>query len=226
VKLASLNLGLLSWRESYSIQKSIHERVIEGEFDGVICFVEHYPVITFGHQSDQAFLISNKAELLGAGIEVEESDRGGQVTAHEPGQLVVYPILALSRLKLSPKNYVHLLEESVILTLAAWGVAAHRDKLNPGVWVGSQKICAIGIRISRRVSLHGLALNVSNGLNLFHHIVPCGIKGRGITSLSLQMGRSVSLMEVANELGKNLETLLFGGEASIEKLSINFFQKR
>jgi lipoate-protein ligase B len=121
---------------------------------------------------------------------------------------------------------VYILEQAVIETLAQWGVYAQRDPVNPGVWVGSQKICAIGIRISRRVSLHGLALNISNSLSLFNHIVPCGIKGRGITSLSLQMGRSVSLMDVANELGKNLETLLFGGDASIEKLSVNFFQKR
>jgi lipoate-protein ligase B len=188
--------------------------------------VEHPPVITFGNQTDPNFLLSSKLELSALGVEVEESDRGGQVTAHEPGQLVIYPIVALSRLKLSPKSYVYILEQAVIETLAQWGVYAQRDPVNPGVWVGSQKICAIGIRISRRVSLHGLALNISNSLSLFNHIVPCGIKGRGITSLSLQMGRSVSLMDVANELGKNLETLLFGGDASIEKLSVNFFQKR
>lgn len=226
MKFAVLNLGLLSWRESYALQQSIHERVVAGEFDGVLCFVEHTPVITFGNQTDLNFLRSSKAELTALGVEIEESDRGGQITAHEPGQQVVYPIVALSRLKLSPKGYVHILEQAVIETLERWGIDAKRDPVNPGVWVGSQKICAIGIRISRRVSMHGLALNVSNSLSLFNHFVPCGIKGRGITSLSLQKGRSVSLMDVANELGKNLETLLFGGDASIEKLSVNFFQKR
>lgn len=210
MKLAAMDLGLVSWKEGFEAQKAAQEQVLKAEFEGIFLCLEHSPTITLGQNGDWGLLVSSASHLASVGIQVESSDRGGEVTAHEPGQLVVYPILALSRLKLGAKSYVHILEESVILTLGEFGVKAHRDPAYPGVWVGDQKICAIGIRVSKRVSMHGLALNVSNSLNLFQHIVPCGIKGRGVTSLCLQLGQDVSVMVVAKKLVAHLSRLIFG----------------
>lgn len=196
--------GRLRWRDAYQIQLKSHERVVQGEFDGIIHLLEHEPVITFGNRMEMQFLMNSPKNLDHLGIDLETTDRGGTVTAHEPGQLVVYPILALGRLKLGPKRYVEMLEEAVILTLAEYGISSHRDVINPGVWVGQEKICAIGIRISQRTSLHGIALNINNDLGLFRLIVPCGIKGRGVTSMSLQMGQAVSIMSVARSFAKHL----------------------
>ncbi len=217
MKLAAYELGLVSWKDGFEAQKAAQEKVLQGEFEGVFLCLEHSPAITLGKNGDWGLLVASKSELARSGVQVESSDRGGEITAHEPGQLVIYPILALSRLKLGAKSYVHILEESVILTLAEYGVKAQRDPAYPGVWVGDHKICAIGIRVSKRISMHGLALNVSNSLSLFQHIVPCGIKGRGVTSLCLQLGQDVSVMVVAEKLVAHLSRLIFGTAIFMER---------
>lgn len=226
MKLAAYDLGLVSWKDGFEAQKTTQEQVLQGEFEGIFLCLEHTPTITLGQNGDWGLLVACQSELSKSGIQVESSDRGGEITAHEPGQLVIYPILALSRLKLGAKSYVHILEESVILTLAEFGVKAHRDPAYPGVWVGDHKICAIGIRVSKRISMHGLALNVSNNLSLFQYIVPCGIKGRGVTSLCLQLGQDVSVMVVAEKLVAHLSRLIFGTAVIIEKqVEVGFKQR-
>ena len=158
--------------------------------------VQHPSVLTLGKNADASFIKSSPAELSQQGVAVVPIDRGGEVTAHSPGQLVVYPILPLREFRLTPKKFVTLLEELVIQVLRSYGVTGARDEINPGVWVGRDKICAIGVRIQERVSLHGFAFNICNDLNLFENIVPCGIADRGVTSLSRVLGRRISCDEV------------------------------
>src|SRR5690606_6881098 len=129
-----------------------------------------------------------------------KTERGGQITAHEPGQLVLYPILPLAQWGISARRYVNTLEQAVIQLLADYGVEARRDTEHPGVWVEANKICALGIRIKQRVSMHGLALNVTNALDIFSSIVPCGIHGRGVTSLNHVVGKTVILSDVMSQL--------------------------
>ena len=171
-----------------------------------ILLVEHPPVITFGRRAEtmgQKNLISSSEALSQMGVEVVQSDRGGDVTFHGPGQLVVYPIIRLNDHKLSVGGYVRLLQEAVIDSLRELGVDAHRDDSAIGVWVGdgdgAEKICALGVRIRRGISMHGLALNVTTDLSYFNLIVPCGICNRGVTSMQKLMGEKTPSMQRVKE---------------------------
>lgn len=188
--------GMLDYRQCWELQQRLHARVVENPDDAYVVTVEHPNVLTFGRHSDRKFLLFGEKQLRSEGIDLVDTDRGGEVTAHVPGQLVVYPILAMARFRLTPRRYVEVLEQAVIDTLAGYGLAGVRDEEHPGVWIGRNKVCAIGVRIQQRVSLHGLALNASNDFALFQRIVPCGIQGRGVTSISRELGRTVSVQEL------------------------------
>jgi len=173
-------------QEAMSAASSAPERERGGDGPvGELLLVEHDPpVITLGRRAtSRDHLVASPARLEALGIELEESDRGGDVTWHGPGQLVVYPILDLERLGLRIHPYMRLLEEIVIELLAGYGVKGERDPEATGVWVDGLKICAMGVRVSRWVSMHGLALNVDPDLSQFELIVPCGLHGRRVTSL-------------------------------------------
>ena len=208
------DLGILSYAEGYEQQEAEHKRVLEGESSGAILVLEHKPVLTLGKHADLSYVLLNEAELAQKGVELVRADRGGEVTAHMPGQIVVYPILPVLSLGLGPRDYVNALMQAVIKTLAQWGVKARCDSEFPGVWVGTNKICAVGVRIRERVSLHGIALNVNNSLELFGSIIPCGIKHLGVTSLSQELGHTVSLDEVRKALCQRLS----------EELRLNFLK--
>ncbi len=194
------SLGVVSYQEGLSLQEKFHTACVEESHGGVCLSCQHTPVLTLGKNAEDRYITATTPALKAAGIEVVPTERGGQVTAHEPGQLVIYPILPLTRYCLSPKRYVCLLEETIIRLLADYGIKAQRDKEHPGVWVGSEKVCALGIRIKDRVSMHGLALNVNNDLSTFRVIVPCGIQDRGVTSLKKLLGRDLDLSEVEGRL--------------------------
>ena len=155
--------------------------------------VEHPSVITLGKNADPAHITVPRSILAGKSIEVVATDRGGEVTMHMPGQQVIYPILPISRIGLSVREYVAILENVVIALLGAYGIESHVNPKYPGVWIGNEKICAIGVRIKNRVSMHGLALNVNNRLDLFDVIVPCGITDGGVTSMQKVLGRSINM---------------------------------
>ncbi len=191
-----ISLGTVSYLEGWEIQKYWHRRVVKEERNAVLIMLEHRAVITLGKHSDPAFVLKAPEELEALGIELVHSERGGEATIHMPGQLVVYPILPLSRMRLAPKAYVENLLEAVILTLQDFGIDAYSDKLHPGVWVGLAKICAVGVRVSERVSLHGLALNISNSLDLFQTIVPCGIRERSVCSMETLLKTSINRAHV------------------------------
>src|SRR5690625_489737 len=163
----------------------------ETDVHDVLLFVEHPHVYTIGKSGDRGNLLRGLAELKRIDAEFIENDRGGNITYHGPGQIVGYPILDLDRYFTDIHKYLRLLEEVVIRTCSDWGVEAGRVEGLTGVWVDGKKICAMGIRCSRWVTMHGFALNVNTDLSYFSHIVPCGISDRGVTSLSELTGNQV-----------------------------------
>lgn len=203
-----IDLGCLDYRESLERQLAEHQRVVDGG-PPVFLLVEHPPVLTLGKNADLSNLLLDRESLARMGVLIAETDRGGEVTAHVPGQLVVYPIIPVTRFELTPRRYVNLLEESVIRVLEQYDIAATRDSEHPGVWVGGDKICAVGIRIRTRVAMHGFALNVNNEFGLFETIIPCGIRARGVTSLQKELGQAVPMDDVKERIVFELSHALF-----------------
>ncbi len=209
VVVRRLTPGLLPYRAGLALQSELHKRVQIKPQEQYIIALEHPPVITLGKHATTRHILAADSWFQAAGVDVVRTSRGGEVTVHMPGQLVLYPILHLTELELMPKQYVHLLEEATIRTLAEWGIAAHRDSAYPGVWVGEKKICAVGIRIKERVSLHGIALNVVNNLELFGMVVPCGIQQRSVTSMcEVAKVGNLTFEAVTERLLANLSQLL------------------
>ena len=170
-------------------------------------FVEHPHVYTLGKSGDQNNLLINEKQLKERGATYYKINRGGDITYHGPGQVVGYPILDLENFFTDIHKYLRLLEEVIINTIAEYGLKGERSKGETGVWldVGTpfvRKICAMGIRSSRWVTMHGFALNVNTNLGYFDHIIPCGIRGKAVTSLEAELNRSVDLGEVKEKIIK------------------------
>jgi lipoate-protein ligase B len=205
------DLGTTNYRRAWALQEAVHAEVLAGGEERIL-FVEHPPVITLGRRPGVAGnVIASDEQLKAAGVEVVQSDRGGDVTFHGPGQVVAYPVIRLNDHRLSVGGYVRSLERAVITTLQSFGIDhAHRQDKAVGIWVGetpetAAKVCAIGVRIRRGVSLHGLALNVTTDLRYFNLIVPCGLIGRPVTSLAALLNGSLPpLPRVKDELGARL----------------------
>lgn len=194
-----LDLGRMAFGPYYELQLRHVEEVLAGSRDRLL-LVEHEPVLTLGANFHESNLLLPRDEYAARGIEVVPTDRGGDVTYHGPGQLVAYPVFSLERRRRDLHRWLRDLEEVVIQTLAGYGVAGRRFPPHTGVWVEDLKMCAIGIKVRRWVSFHGLALNCDNELSPFDLIVPCGIEGYGVTSLSQRVGRRVSVDEVKPRL--------------------------
>lgn len=190
-------LGVVSYEDGLALQRDLVEQRREGRIGDVLLLLEHPPVITLGARTrgDRSHVIAAPGVLERRGVTVHETGRGGDVTFHGPGQLVGYPILDLKPDRCDVHRYVRDLEEVLIRTAAAFGVTAVRVPGYTGVWVGSTKLAAIGVRISRWITSHGFALNVTTDLAYFGLIVPCGIADRGVTSLAELTGRAVSMDE-------------------------------
>jgi len=204
------DLGAMPYRDAWALQEAAHAQVVDGAEERLL-LVEHPPVITFGRRPGVERNIVAPAELLASrGVEVVPSDRGGDVTFHGPGQLVAYPIVRLIDHALGVGGYVRALEQAVIRALTDFGVVARNDDCAVGVWVDDgtgalAKVCAIGVRVRRGVTLHGLALNVTTDLSFFDLIVPCGLPGRRATSLEKLLGPKVPPMDrVKQVLGQRL----------------------
>ena len=196
--LAVQRLGRLAYADGVERQKALVEARRAGDIPDTLLFVEHPPVITLGVRTRGATtnVRADAAALSAQGVEVHETGRGGDVTFHGPGQLVGYPILDLKPDRQDVHRYVRDLEEVLIRTAADFGIEAGRVKGYSGAWVGDRKLAAIGVRISRWITSHGFALNVTTDLAGFELIVPCGITDRGVTSLSALLGRDVPMAEV------------------------------
>ncbi len=194
-----LDLGLRPYREVWEIQHRLHEAIRAGEEPETWIFVEHTPTITLGRNAKRENVLISPELLAARGIDVVEIERGGDVTYHGPGQLVVYPIRKLERFR-EVVPLVRSLEAAVIATCTDFGIVAERWSEHAGVWVGRNQICAIGLAVQKMVSLHGIALNVSTALDYDRLINPCGLLDRGITSISHELGREVSLAEAREAL--------------------------
>lgn len=189
-----LDLGLRSYREVWDLQHQIHERVREGSDPQTWIFVEHTPVVTLGRKAKEENLLLSREVLAARGVDVVRIERGGDVTYHGPGQLVVYPIRRLERFR-EIVPLVRALEGAIIDACAHFGVQAERWSEHAGVWVGRNQICAVGLAVQKMTSLHGIALNVGTELSYDSLINPCGLTDRGITSLARETKRPVSVSE-------------------------------
>ncbi|MDD1421532.1 lipoyl(octanoyl) transferase LipB [Dolichospermum sp. ST_sed1] len=181
-----LELGVMEYRQALSIQEKIHSKIVESdELDNVIICVEHPNVLTMGKHGD------SKNILDANNIDIVQIDRGGDVTAHIPGQLVVYPIINTAKFDIGPKNLICNLEKAIIQTLKKLGLQGECKPEYPGVWIKNRKIAAVGVRIKRRTSMHGLSMNICNQFDVFDKIIPCGIKEFGVTSIQEELGKVV-----------------------------------
>lgn len=196
--LAVHRLGLVSYADGVALQSQLVDQRKKGEGIDTLLLLEHPPVITLGSRtrSGPTHIVAPADVLEARGVAVTETSRGGDVTFHGPGQLVAYPIFDLKPDRCDVHAYVRDLEEVVIRVAAEFGISANRVPGLTGVWVGQDKLAAIGVRISRWITHHGFALNVSTDLSNFDLIVPCGIVGRGVTSLERILGEGPSLTEV------------------------------
>ena len=215
-------LGTVDYGPALDLQRSTLDARKSGDIPDTVLLLEHPHVITLGSRADDTHLVTDRSGLEAAGVEIFETDRGGEATYHGPGQLVGYPIIDVRVAKLGPVTYVRMLEKSIIETLAEFGVDAHlvdgetgvwvdgvpNEKRNPGVNPDGRKIAAIGVRISGGVTMHGFALNISTDLAYFEHIIPCGMPDLPFTSIALESGRDISLRDcvdvVAEKLAANL----------------------
>jgi lipoyl(octanoyl) transferase len=193
-------LGLVGYKDGLRLQEQAVERLRSAEGQEQLFLLEHPHVFTLGRGADSRNILAGADLLSKNSIEVHETGRGGDVTYHGPGQIVGYPIISLKPDRCDVHRYVRDVEEVLVRTVADFGVAGNRIAGLTGVWVGEEKIGAIGVRIARWITSHGFALNVNTDLSYFSLIVPCGIPDKGVTSLSRLLGREVDLLEVARSL--------------------------
>ncbi|MDK2772119.1 MAG: lipoyl(octanoyl) transferase LipB [Flavobacterium sp.] len=216
------NLGTKDYKDTWDYQEEIFAKVVEQkkqkrenpdvETDNYFLFVEHPHVYTLGKSGDVSNLLLSEKQLADKGATFYKINRGGDITYHGPGQIVGYPILDLENFFTDIHKYLRLLEETIILVLADYGLKGVRSEGETGVWLDvgtpfARKICAMGVRASRWVTMHGFALNVNADLGYFDNIIPCGIRGKGVTSLHVELGREIDENEVREKILKHFQNL-------------------
>lgn len=194
-----IDLGLADYKEVWDLQKKIHLHKQQNKYNDVIITVEHPAVYTLGKSGTRNHILISDDEMSAKGVSYYEIDRGGDITYHGPGQLVVYPIFDLNNYYKDTHRFLRDLEQVIMDTLKEYNIESGRDEEYTGVWVGDEKICAIGIKVSRWITMHGLALNVNNDLSYFDKIIPCGIFHKGVASI-----QKVSGTADMNELKKKI----------------------
>jgi lipoyl(octanoyl) transferase len=214
------DIGIIPYREAWDYQEKLFDglmkRKLAGEklFPGHLLFCEHPPVFTLGKSGSKENLLINEHMLEKQGIEFYQINRGGDITFHGPGQIVGYPILDLEQLQLGIKTYIDKLEESVIMVLKDYGIKAGRLSGATGVWLDpsdpskSRKICAIGVKVGRYITMHGFAFNVNTDLSYYQYINPCGFVDKGVTSMEKELGEKQDMEAVKSLLKKCLENTL------------------
>jgi lipoyl(octanoyl) transferase len=191
-----MDLGLLDYTQSLDRQRQLVEKRKQNSISDCLLLVEHPHVITLGRAGKLAHLLADEDLLRQRGVEFLNTDRGGDITYHGPGQLVAYPIMDLTKWHKDVHLFLRALEETIIHLLAEYGISSQRVAGATGVWVGDEKIAAIGVRTSQWVTSHGLALNVNTNLDYFSLIVPCGLTNKGITSMKKLLGQAIPMREV------------------------------
>ena len=217
-EIHGLRLGTVEYGKALNIQRFFHTRRKRIGTSDILLLLEHNHVITMGRRANESHVLADKETLHKLGVQIFETDRGGEATYHGPGQLVGYPILDVRALALSPVKYVRILELSIVETLNVLGIQAHLVDGETGVWVGGipnekrqygvnpngRKIAAIGVRISDGVSMHGFALNVSTDLSYFEKIIPCGMPNLAVTSVQAEIGTPISTDDCAGIIASTL----------------------
>jgi lipoyl(octanoyl) transferase len=189
------DLGLTRYGDAWELQRELFQLRTEGQVPDILLLTEHTHVFTIGKSGSDSHLLASRPELDSVGADVFHIDRGGDITYHGPGQLVAYPILDLQNFYLDVHRYLRDLEKVIILTLNEYGIAGERDPRYTGVWVGGKKLAAIGVKVSRWITMHGVAINVNSDLSYFNRIIPCGIADRGVTSVEALLSRRIDLNE-------------------------------
>jgi lipoyl(octanoyl) transferase len=228
-----IELGVKSYTDSLKIQEELFQKIIDLKrknrkkdtqvpTDNYLLWVEHTPVITLGKSGKIKHLLLDEKQLKEKGIEYYPTNRGGDITFHGPGQIVGYPIMDLDNFFTDIHKYLRYLEEAILLTLEEYDLKGARSIGETGVWLDvgtpfARKICAMGVKASRWVTMHGFALNVNTNLSYFDYIVPCGIKGKAVTSLAKELGREIPFKEVKDKLKVHLANLF---EATISSSGI------
>jgi lipoate-protein ligase B len=198
--------GRVGYAEALAMQRAAAADLRAGRGPETLFLLTHPPVVTMGRRATEDHVLFSREDLASRGVEVVETDRGGDVTFHGPGQVVGYPILDLRKRGLGPHTYLRFLEERLIAVLAGYGIDAFRDPQHTGVWTAQGKIAALGIRVSAGVSLHGFALNANTDLAYFGLIVPCGIQGRAVASMQQVLARVIDIDELMDRLAVAFET--------------------
>jgi lipoyl(octanoyl) transferase len=222
-KVILKDLGLKDYKETWEYQETLFQQIIDVKIDNrrnnlttqtnnYFLFVEHPHVYTLGKSGDMSNLLLSEEQLAEKGATFYKINRGGDITYHGPGQLVGYPILDLDNFFTDIHKYLRFLEEVIIKTLAEYGIKSERSDGETGVWLDvgtpfARKICAMGVRTSRWVTMHGFALNVNANLGYFDNIIPCGIKGKAVTSMEAELGKKIPLDEVKAKILKNFAEL-------------------
>jgi len=199
-KLVFCDLGLIDYKDAWDLQKSVHQLRVENKIDDVLFLLEHPHTYTFGKTADKENLVSDKKYLDENKISVYDIDRGGDITYHGPGQIVGYPIINLTNWQQDTHKYLRAIEEVIIKVCAEYDLDGSRVDKYTGVWLDDRKICAIGIKVSRWITMHGFAFNVNTDLKLFNGIIPCGITGKDVTSLNHELKKEISLSEVKEKI--------------------------
>ena len=210
-----VDIGRLDYNSAWDLQRELFLLRSEGKISDLLLLTEHDPVYTVGKSGNDNHVLANEKELYESGVAVVHTDRGGDVTYHGPGQLVGYPIMDLNEYYHDLHRYLRDLEDVIMRSLSEYGINGERDNKFTGVWVGGEKIAALGVKVSRWVTMHGFALNVNTDLSYFDRIIPCGIFHKGVTSLGRLVGSEMSLVEVGNSIVRHFEAV-FGAEVRRE----------
>jgi len=203
--LRIIDCGLANYRETLQLQHRLRQKRSRGEIPNTVLILEHQPVITLGARQSANKLLADRNDLAQKHIDVVDIRRGGGTTAHNPGQLVFYPILHLQQLNLGISEYIRELESIGAELLEQLGVHAERQKGFPGLWAGARKIASIGVRVSRFITYHGMAINIQNDLSIFDFITPCGLNDVEMTSVLKETGKRHSMSLIKRNLAELLK---------------------
>jgi lipoate-protein ligase B len=221
IPLLVTNIGRTRYAEAWALQQEIWKLRQANALQDTLLLTEHNHVYTLGKSTDDNHLLASQEELKASGTDVFHIDRGGDITYHGPGQIVGYPIIDLKNYFLDIHRYLRSLEEVIIRTLDAFGIVAEREKDMTGVWVNDEKIAAIGVKVSRWVTMHGFALNVNTDLSKFDRIIPCGIFHKGVTSMQHAKGHEVRIESVHEAIVESFAGVFECQPECVEKDQLN-----
>ncbi len=205
----AVNLGMIDYNHAWKLQSDlVAAKVNRSNSQDIILFLEHPAVFTLGRRGGRDHLLVSESFLKQSGIPIVQVERGGYITFHGPGQLVVYFIINLETRRLGVTDFVEALEEIMLRTVRTWGLTAQRNKKNPGIWMGNSKMGSIGIALRKGISFHGLALNVNVDLTPFSWIQPCGLPGVSMTSVKQERGQEIPMDVARNAVKENFESVL------------------